>query len=378
MTCDNTADSKQPTGPRETETGIPPEFRLSTYEYELPPDLIAQEPAKVRDESRLMLINRKNSSISHHYFRDLPSLLEESDVLVLNQTAVVPVQIKGHKSTGGSVELLVLNPVARDDSGINSSFARRECLVKTSKPLRNGQEIFIDDHTVLTVAACLRPGRVTIEFPCANDALLDFLKTFGRTPLPPYIRPKNDSDPEHRSRYQTVYSKQPGSVAAPTAGLHFTDELLQQISKRGIAIAKITLHVGLGTFMPMRDQDIRLHKMDFESFYISEQTASLINSAKKSGRRIVAVGSTSMRTLESAVNDNNLLMPGRQHTDLFIKPGYRFRMAGAMITNFHLPHSTLMALVGSFCGIPMIKKAYEEAIKHRYRFFSYGDSSLII
>lgn len=378
MISDSANDSRHSTVQGETGTGIPVEFRLSTYEYELPAELIAQEPTKVRDESRLMLINRKDSTISHHYFRDLPSLLEESDVLVLNQTAVIPVQIKGHKSTGGSVELLVLNPVATDDLGSDPSFTRRECLVKTSKPLRNGQEIFINDHTVLKVAAYLRPGRATIEFPCANNGLLDFLKRFGRTPLPPYIRPGKDSDPEHRSRYQTVYSKQPGSVAAPTAGLHFTDELLQQISKRGITIAKITLHVGLSTFMPMRDQDIRLHKMDTESFDVSEQTASLINSAKKSGRRIVAVGSTSMRTLESAVNDKNSITSGRQHTELFIKPGYRFMIAGAMITNFHLPHSTLMALVASFSGIPMIKKAYEEAIKHRYRFFSYGDSSLII
>ncbi len=375
---DNMADQKQSTEQTAPKTDIPLEFRLSTYEYELPTDLIAQEPAKVRDESRLMLINRKSSSISHHYFRELPSLLNESDVLVLNQTAVIPVQIRGRKSTGGSVELLVLNPASSADSGSDAFCALRECVVKTSKPLRNGQEVFIDDHTALKVAHSPRPGRAIIQFPCDNNGLLDFLKIFGRTPLPPYIKPGDHSDLEHRSRYQTVYSKQPGSVAAPTAGLHFTDELLEQIEERGITVLKITLHVGIGTFMPIRDQDIRLHKMETESFDIPEEVAGLINAAVKSGRRIVAVGSTSTRTLESAVKDNNSVMFGPQHTDLFIKPGYNFRMVGAMITNFHLPHSTLLALVASFYGIPMIREAYAEAVKHRYRFFSYGDASLII
>lgn len=375
---DNTADQNQSTEQRPPETDIPVEYRLSTYEYELPTELIAQEPARVRDESRLMLINRKSSSISHHYFKELPYLLNESDVLVLNETAVIPVQIKGHKSTGGSVELLALNPAVSYGSAPDGFGALRECLVKTSKPLKNGQEVFIDDETTLRVAQTLRPGRAVIQFPCADDGLADFLKAHGRTPLPPYIKPKNDSDPEHRRRYQTIYSRQPGSVAAPTAGLHFTDELLKEIEARGITVLKITLHVGLGTFMPMRDDDIRLHKMETESFDIPEGVAGQINSAVKSGRRIVAVGSTSMRTLESAAKDNNSVMYGPQHTDLFIKPGYKFRVAGAMITNFHLPHSTLLSLVASFSGISMIKEAYAEAIKHRYRFFSYGDASLII
>lgn len=375
---ENVSDQKQSTEQGSHETDIPTEFRLSTYEYELPTDLIAQEPARVRDESRLMLINRKSSSISHHHFKELPSLLNESDVLVLNETAVIPVQIKGYKSTGGSVELLALDPAGRSGSGPDGFGALRECLVKSSKPLRNGQEVFIDGQTILKVAQPLRPGRAIIQFPCNDNALPDFLKTYGRTPLPPYIKPKNDSDMEHRSRYQTIYSKKPGSVAAPTAGLHFTDELLKEIEGRGITVLKITLHVGLGTFMPMRERDIRLHKMETEYFDIPEGVAGQINSAIKSGRRIVAVGSTSMRTLESAAKDNNSVMFGPQHTDLFIIPGYKFKIVGAMITNFHLPHSTLLSLVASFSGIPMIKDTYEKAIKHRYRFFSYGDASLII
>lgn len=359
-------------------TEIPYEFRLATYEYELPPDLVAQEPEKVRDESRLMMINRKNSLITHHSFKDLPELLHETDVLVLNETAVIPVLLKAHKCTGGSVELLVLDPAIPMRPDKFEKTTVRECLVKTSKPLKTGAEILIDRHIRLVVFQALRPGRALVHFPCKNDELLDFLRVYGHAPLPPYIKPKKGSITEHKSRYQTVYSKRPGSVAAPTAGLHFTDGLLQRVAARGVSIARITLHVGLGTFLPMRDPDIRFHKMETEFFDISEDTANVINSAIRSGGRIVTVGSTSMRTLESAVKDNDSVMFGRQYTDLFIKPGYKFKIAGAMITNFHLPHSTLLALVSSFAGIPMIKEAYLEAVKQRYRFFSYGDASIII
>ncbi len=357
---------------------VPYEYRLSTYEYELPADLVAQEPANHRDESRLMVVDRDKSLISHYSFRDLPNLLRETDVLILNETGVIPVLIKGHKPTGGSVELLVLNPAIQNEFAVSAKGTIRECLVKTSKPLRTGADIFIDENTHLSVFQAIRPGRALIEFPCHSGELLDFLRIFGRTPLPPYIKHKEESEPKHQSRYQTIYSRTPGSVAAPTAGLHFTDELLREVEDRGVKIGKVTLHVGLGTFMPMRGMDIRRHKMETEFFDIPEQTADLINSAIRSGHRVVAVGSTSLRSLESAAKDNRSIMFGSQYTDLFIKPGYKFKIVSAMITNFHLPHSTLMALVSSFAGIHMIKDAYGEAIKQRYRFFSYGDASLII
>ncbi len=357
---------------------IPYEFRLSTYEYDIPPELIAQEPAAIRDESRLMVINRRNSSIDHRLFRDLPIFLRESDVLVLNQTSVIPGLLKGHKSTGGSVELLVLNPgiPMKTDSARDETL--RECLVKTSKPLKAGSPILLDDHTLLVTQHPLAPGRALIRFPCPENEFLRFLKNYGLTPLPPYIKSGANTTVQHDQRYQTIYSKAPGSVAAPTAGLHFTNELLSRIKEMGVSVVMITLHVGIGTFMPMRTPDIRNHRMETELFEVPEQAAASINSAIRSNRRVIAVGSTSMRTLESAAIDDETVIYGSQSTDLFIKPGYRFKIPDAMLTNFHLPHSTLLPLVSAFSSIPMIKECYAEAIKHRYRFFSYGDSSLFI
>ena len=357
---------------------IPPEFRLSSYQFELPEELIAQEPVAVRDQSRLMVINRADGSINHLLFRDLPDLLNRSDVLAINQTGVVPALIRGRKKTGGSVELLALNPATRMIQASEEHFAVRECLVKTSKRLKPGASILLDDNATLSVKDCTGPGRAIIIFPCKEHELHVFLQTHGNPPLPPYIKASANPGIEHRLRYQTVYSTTPGSIAAPTAGLHFSEELISSIQNMGVQIIRITLHVGIGTFMPMRSEDIRNHRMESEFFHISEEAASSLNTAIKTGRRIVAVGSTSMRTLESATTNNNIVTYGPQHTELFIKPGYEFRVCGGMITNFHLPNSTLLALVASFAGMSTIRKAYAEAIKHRYRFFSYGDSSIII
>ncbi len=357
---------------------IPADYRLSTYEYELPQELIAQEPVKIRDESRLMIINRRSGSVRHHLFRELPKFLNQSDLLVLNETSVAPAMMRGRKETGGAVEILALNPGFRSEGPSVCGGAVRECLVKSSKPLKPGAVIVTDKQITLRALQPLSAGRALIQFPCPEESFLKFLDDFGETPLPPYIKSGKNDSVQHRSRYQTVYSSSPGSIAAPTAGLHFTDRLLEDIQGLGITTTKITLHVGIGTFMPMRSPDIREHKMETEFFEISEQAAATINSAIKERRRIVAVGSTSMRTLESAVEDDGFVRHGRQYSDLFIKPGYKFRVVQALVTNFHLPRSTLLALVASFSSVSTIKEAYAEAIKNRYRFFSYGDSSLFL
>ncbi|MGD9818144.1 MAG: tRNA preQ1(34) S-adenosylmethionine ribosyltransferase-isomerase QueA [Desulfomonilaceae bacterium] len=360
------------------DSGIPYEFRLSTYSYELPEDLIAQQPLPIRDQSKLMVIYRQTGALIHHRFSDLVDLLLPDDVLVLNETKVSPGLIKGFKSTGGRVELLALEPNMNPILDSDNQQAVRECMVKSSKRLKIGSKIFVDDHTILTVKRVLEPGRALIAFPCSNSQFPQFLERFGTTPLPPYIKTSADSDIEHKLTYQTVYSRFPGSIAAPTAGLHFTSELIGKLQLKGIGVVRITLHVGPGTFIPIRTADIRSHAMEKEFFEISKEAAQEINESIGAGRRIVAVGSTSVRSLESAAISNDIIRYGQQYTDLFIKPGYDFKIVKAMITNFHLPNSTLLALVSSFSSISTIKNAYAEAIKYRYRFFSYGDSSLII
>ncbi|MDD3472054.1 MAG: tRNA preQ1(34) S-adenosylmethionine ribosyltransferase-isomerase QueA [Syntrophaceae bacterium] len=362
----------------DSDLGIPYEFRLSTYSYELPEDLIAQQPLLIRDQSKLMVIYRQTGELTHHRFSDLVDLLRPDDVLVLNENKVSPGLNKGFKSTGGRVELLVLNPNMNPILDSENQQAVRECMVKSSKRLKTGSKIFVDNHTTLTVKRVVEPGRALIAFPCSNSQFPQFLERFGTTPLPPYIKTPEESDIQHKLTYQTVYSRFPGSIAAPTAGLHFTSELIEQLQLKGIGVVRITLHVGPGTFIPIRTADICSHAMEKEFFEISKEAAQEINESIADGRRIVAVGSTSVRSLESAAISNNLIRYGQQYTDLFIKPGFDFKIVKAMITNFHLPNSTLLALVSSFSSISTIKNAYAEAIKHRYRFFSYGDSSLIV
>jgi len=354
---------------------IPRQYRLSTYEFHLPPELVAQHPTARRDESRLLVIHRASGAIEHKQFRDLPALLDPSDLLVLNETKVVPALLVGHKATGGRVELLVMDPA--ESGGDDDGAAARVCLSRSSKPLRCGTEIHLPNCPPLVVEQSLVPGRVRVRFPVGESGLLAFLETHGRTPLPPYIHRDGEPADEDRDRYQTVYAATVGSVAAPTAGLHFTAALLEQLEVRGIEIARILLHVGPGTFMPVRNPDVRLHRMQAEHYEIPQSAAERIRNARAQGRRVVAAGTTSVRALESAGAGGDI-RAGAGKTSLFITPGHRFALVEGMITNFHLPGSTLLMLVSSLAGIDVIINAYHEAVNERYRFYSYGDACLII
>ena len=357
---------------------IPEPYRLSTYNYDLPQSLIAQEPAAKRDHARLLIIRRGSGEISHRAFRELPSILSPDDLLVLNETKVVPAFLVCRKPTGGRVELLVVSPARASEPNDDGSTTTRACLARASKSLKKGGLLTLEDGTDLEVAGTVGPGKVLIRFPTPEEHLTAFLETHGHPPLPPYIR--RETRDEHRDtvRYQTVYASAAGSVAAPTAGLHFTDGLLNELAGVGIEIARIVLHVGPGTFSPIRTEDIRLHRMESEYYEISEESAEAVERARAENRRIVAVGSTSVRTLEAAAARDGIVRAGRGETNLFITPGHGFRVVGAMLTNFHLPRSTLLVLVGAFAGTDRIKAAYIAAVDAGYRFYSYGDAGLIL
>lgn len=357
---------------------IPPHFRLSTYQFPLPPELIAQQPADRRDESRLLLLSRKTGSVSHHRFKDLPSLLRPSDVLVINETKVMPALLLGRKPSGGKVELLVLDPARMPAEDCLEAQAVRVCLYRSSKRLRKGSYVEIGCGETLTVENEVAPGRVTVRFPASERDFPVFLHRFGKTPLPPYINAEDRDVKADRIRYQTIYSRVAGSVAAPTAGLHFTDELLDRLAELGIGIARILLHVGPGTFVPVRTEDIRLHAMESECYEISPEAAEFIRVSRAAKRRIIAVGTTSVRALESAADREGNVRAGRNRTNLFIMPGGKFNVVEGMVTNFHLPGSTLLMLVCALGGIEPVLAAYRTAVEERYRFYSFGDSCLII
>ncbi|MCU0561410.1 MAG: tRNA preQ1(34) S-adenosylmethionine ribosyltransferase-isomerase QueA [Desulfobacterales bacterium] len=343
---------------------------LSDYDYELPAGLIAQSPAKRRDRSRLLRLERRTGALSHHRFERLPERLTAGDVLVVNDTAVIPARLVGRKATGGRVEVFILDytgGVRRE-----GTFAC-DCLVKSSKPLRAGACIQFGEEWSGRVTA-IEGGFCRVEFSGAGDIDL-LLDRQGHVPLPPYIRRLDR--PEDRKAYQTVYAAVRGAVAAPTAGLHFTPELLEEIRAKGVAVACITLHVGYGTFAPVRSADIRTHRMHAERYHISASAAEAVNAARDAGRRVVAVGTTAVRTLEFAAGDDGRVRSGSGWCDLFIYPGYRFKAIDAMITNFHLPKSTLLMLVAAFAGREPILDAYRAAVAEGYRFYSYGDAMLI-
>lgn len=365
-------------GPSGNDAAIPPAFRLSTYRFPLPSKLIAQRPAARRDESRLLALNRKTGSVSHHRFKDLPSLLQPSDVLVINETRVMPALLLGRKPSGGKVELLVLDPAPMPDGDCPHEAAVRVCMYRSSKPLRRDAIIEVPGGTTLFVEETVAPGRVKVRFPVSEIDFPGFLGTYGKTPLPPYIDPKDRDVNADRIRYQTVYSRVAGSVAAPTAGLHFTDEVLAELEKRGIGIARILLHVGPGTFVPVRTEDIRLHAMESECYEIPDEAADFIHKARSERRRIIAVGTTSVRALESAAAPDGSIRSGKSTTRLFITPGVKFKIVEGMVTNFHLPGSTLLMLVCAFGGTVPVLAAYETAVEMSYRFYSFGDSCLII
>jgi S-adenosylmethionine:tRNA ribosyltransferase-isomerase len=358
---------------------VPCVHKLSTYDYELPAGLIAQEPATARDQARLLVIHRSTGRLAHHSFRDLPELLDPTDLLVINETKVVPVALTARKESGGTVELLVLDPAAQPETyGYDRARASRVCQYKASKPLRPGMTLRMDGGPELTVVSEVQAGRALVAFPVQEWELATFLERWGSPPLPPYIRPAGRRLDRDRERYQTVYARTAGSVAAPTAGLHFTPELFARLEERGIEIATVLLHVGMGTFAPVRDEDIRVHRMEEEYYEIPQSSAEAIERAYAEGRRIIAVGTTSVRAVESAVGEDGALEHIQGRTHLFITPGYAFSRIRGLITNFHLPRSTLLMLVAAFAGLELTMAAYREAIASNYRFYSYGDACLIV
>lgn len=340
-------------------------MKTSDFYYDLPQELIAQTPLERRDGSRLLTVNRHTGKTEHMHFFDLPSLLRSGDCLVLNDSRVLPARLLGHREpTGGAVELLLLR-----DKGEGVW----ECLAKPGRKLHPGAKLSFGEGTLTaTVTEEYENGNKLVQF-YYEGIFLEVLERLGKMPLPPYIK-EELADGE---RYQTVYSKVTGSAAAPTAGLHFTKELLAQLEKMGVKLAYITLHVGLGTFRPVQADEISDHEMHAEFCMISEETAQLLNDTRKSGGRIVCVGTTSCRTLESFANEDGLFEESSAWTDIFIYPGYRFKAMDALITNFHLPESTLVMLVSAFAGREHILSAYEEAVRERYRFFSFGDAMFL-
>ncbi len=339
-------------------------MKTQDFWYDLPPELIAQTPLPRRDASRLLMLDRETGEMIHGHFTDIARCLRPGDCLVMNDSRVLPARLLGNRPTGGAAELLLLR-----DLGGN----RWECLAKPARKLTQGQEVlFGQGELVGKVVQELPEGGRIVEFSY-QGIFLEVLDRLGKMPLPPYIKEELGD----RERYQTVYSRETGSAAAPTAGLHFTKELLEKIREMGVSEAFITLHVGLGTFRPVKAEDISQHHMHSELCRINEETASLLNRTRERGGRIVCVGTTSCRTLESLVGEDGRFSPGSRWTDIFIYPGYRFKAMDALITNFHLPESTLVMLVSAFAGRERILTAYREAVRQRYRFFSFGDAMFI-
>ncbi|MEQ2629055.1 tRNA preQ1(34) S-adenosylmethionine ribosyltransferase-isomerase QueA [Peptoniphilus lacrimalis] len=338
-------------------------MKTSDFSYDLPSELIAQHPAQKRDQSRLMLLNKKTGEINHKKFYNIIDYLNNGDVLVLNDTRVMPARIFGHRpEKDESIEILLLNH--KGDTW--------ETLAKPGKKLKIGTEIIFSDELKAEVVDISEDGSRFLKF-IYSGIFEEILDRLGEMPLPPYIQEKL----EDKERYQTVYSKEIGSAAAPTAGLHFTKELLKKIEEKGIEICFITLHVGLGTFRPVKVEDVTKHKMHSEFYIIRDDVAQKINKAKDEGRRIVAVGTTSIRTLESAADDKGYVKAKSGWTDIFIYPPYKFKCVDALITNFHLPESTLIMLVSSLSTREIILNAYNVAVKEKYRFFSFGDAMFI-
>jgi len=344
----------------------------SDFNFDLPPELIAQTPLDGREQSRLLCMDRNSGALAHHRFFELPGLLREGDCLVLNDSRVLPARLFGKLESGGSVEVVLLRDVSSESClcGVHTW----ECLTRPGKKTGVGTKLLFGDGELSAVVVDITTGgNRLIEFKY-DGVFLEVLEKLGTMPLPPYIT-EELGDAE---RYQTVYSKEVGSAAAPTAGLHFTHELLDEIAAKGVKICYVTLHVGLGTFRPVKADNIEDHEMHAEYFIISEDTAETINRVRADGGRVVAVGTTSCRVLESCSDANGVVSTFLGFTDIFIYPGYKFKCINGLITNFHLPESTLIMLVSAFAGRENVLSAYEEAIRKRYRFFSFGDSMLLL
>lgn len=341
-------------------------MKVIEFDYELPEELIAQTPIKKRDESRLMVLNRKEQTIEHKIFKDIINYLKPGDVLVRNNTKVIPARLYGKKETGAKVEFLLLNNIEGDIW---------ESIVRPGNKLHVGAKVIFGDGILEAKILEVMPGgtrKVEFKYDGIFNEILDKI---GLMPLPPYIH----ESLKEKDRYQTVYAKYDGSAAAPTAGLHFTPELLEKIQEKGVEIANVTLHVGIGTFRPVKEDTVEAHKMHSEHFYIKQEDVDKINKAKQEGRRVIAVGTTSCRVLESLADENTGMVKSiEDDTEIFIYPGYKFKCIDGLITNFHLPQSTLLMLVSALAGKEFVLKAYNEAVKEKYRFFSFGDAMFIM
>lgn len=339
-------------------------MKVSEFNYNLPEELIAQTPIEKRDESRLMVLDRKSQTIEHKIFKDIIDYLEPGDCLVRNNTKVIPARIYGKKETGAKVEFLLLNNIEGDIW---------ESIVRPGNKLHVGTKVIFGDGLLTANILEIMPGGTRkVEF-IYKGIFNEILDKIGLMPLPPYIH----EELKEKERYQTVYAKYNGSAAAPTAGLHFTPELLQKIQDKGVKIANVTLHVGIGTFRPVKEEEVENHEMHTEHFYIKQEDAKKINEAKEAGKRVIAVGTTSCRVLETIADEKGLVQETEGDTKIFIYPGYKFKCLDGLITNFHLPQSTLLMLVSALAGKEYIMKAYNEAVKEKYRFFSFGDAMFI-
>ena len=340
-------------------------MKTHDFWYNLPEELIAQTPLEKRDTSRLLVMDRRTGKVSHRYFFDIIEYLNPGDCLVMNDSRVLPARLLGNRPTGGAVELLLLRDLGNK---------KWECLAKPGRKLQAGQEvIFGNGELTATILSVQEDGNRIVEF-CYEGIFLEVLERLGKMPLPPYIK----AELQDQERYQTVYSRTVGSAAAPTAGLHFTNDLLSEIRAKGVKTAFVTLHVGLGTFRPVKAEDISEHHMHSELCMLSAETAATLNQTRAEGGRIICVGTTSCRTLESLVNEDGSFEARSKWTEIFIFPGYTFKAMDGLITNFHLPESTLVMLVSAFAGRENVLHAYNEAVKERYRFFSFGDAMCIL
>ena len=339
-------------------------MKVSDFNYNLPEELIAQVPIQKRDESRLMVLNRENQTIEHKIFKDIIDYLQPGDCLVRNNTKVIPARIYGKKETGANVEFLLLNNIEGDIW---------ECIVRPGNKLHIGTKVIFGEGLLKAdILDTMEGGTRKVKFSY-NGIFNEILDQIGLMPLPPYIH----EELKDKDRYQTVYAKYRGSAAAPTAGLHFTEELLSKIEQKGIQIANVTLHVGIGTFRPVKEETVEKHHMHSEHYYIKKEDVDKINTAKENGKRVIAVGTTSCRVLETIADENGHVKEAEGDTQIFIYPGYKFKILDGLITNFHLPQSTLLMLVSALAGKDYVLKAYNEAVKEKYRFFSFGDAMFI-
>ena len=348
-------------------------MKLSEFKFELPEDLLATHPSENRDEARMMVLHRDSGKIEHRIFKDILEYFDEGDVMVVNDTKVFPARLYGNKEkTGAKIEVFLLRE-------LNKDIHLWDVLVDPARKIRVGNKLYFGESDLVAEVidnTTSRGRTIKFLFDGTDEEFYKTINDLGETPLPKYI--KREAEPEDRERYQTVYAKNVGAVAAPTAGLHFTKEVLKRLEIKGVEVAPITLHVGLGTFRPVDVEDLTKHKMDSENFEVLASTAELVNKALDNKKRVCAIGTTTMRGLESSVSANNRLKANEGWTDRFIFPPYEFKIANSLVTNFHMPESTLLMMAAAFGGYDLVMKAYEEAIKEKYRFFSYGDVMLIL